>query len=204
MRDQTVIPKSARISYAEFLSRDDEGNCAEWVDRHVIRLPPATNTHSDITLFIAALLRCALDSRQSGVVVMAPFNMKTGPDLPGRSPDVLVVTSEHLSRIREDHLEGPADVVFEIVSESSRTVDRVDKFREYQTGGVREYWIIDPERQTVQLFELGPDSTFHDVACRDDGAYHSEVLPGIWIDPRWLWSKPLPPMTDVLRLWGLM
>jgi Uma2 family endonuclease len=193
-----------RITYEEFLERYMGGEHVEWVDGEVVQVPAVTNTHADINLFLASLLRFALDFSKRGVVRTEPYNMKPGPNLPGRSPDMLVVTSEHLSRVREDHLEGPADVVFEIVSDSSRTTDCVHKYGEYQAGGVREHWIVDPERQTLRLLTLGPDAVFHEVASRQDGAYHSTVLPGIWIDPQWLWSKPLPSTPDVLRLWGLL
>src|SRR5690348_10268819 len=137
MTQQVTSPASHRVqprmSYAEFLERYMNSEHVEWVDGEAVEMPAVSYTNANIAMFLAALLRFALDLRKAGIVLTEPYNMKTGPDLPGRSPDVLVVTSEHLSRVREDHLEGPADVVFEIVSESSRTVDRVDKFREYQT-----------------------------------------------------------------------
>ena len=62
--------------------------------------------------------------------------MKTGRSLPGREPDIIYVTREHLDRIKHVYLEGPADLVVEIVSPESapETAGQVNR------GGVREYW----------------------------------------------------------------
>ena len=61
-----------------------------------------------------------------------------------REPDVLFLAKEHLGRLRDSHIEGPADLVVEIVSKESRGRDRGEKFYEYGEGGVPEYWLLDP------------------------------------------------------------
>lgn len=55
------------------------------------------------------------------------------------------VASEHLDRLKETYLDGPADLVVGIVSPDSVGRDRGEKFYEYAQGGVPEYWLIDPQ-----------------------------------------------------------
>ncbi len=70
--------------------------------------------------------------------------MPVGADLPGRAPDLIFVASGYLDRIKHAHLNGPADTALEIISPESRARDRGEKFYEYEQGGVRQYWLIDP------------------------------------------------------------
>ncbi|MEZ5301901.1 MAG: Uma2 family endonuclease [Verrucomicrobiales bacterium] len=79
---------------------------------------------------------------------------------PGREPDIIFVASENLGRIKNAFLDGPADLAVEVISPESQGRDRGDKFYEYQAGGVREYWIIDPERQVAEFYRLNDRDLF--------------------------------------------
>lgn len=130
--------------------------------------------------------------------------MKTGPGLPGRSPDVFFVRNEHLERVKRLYLEGPADLVIEIISPGSRATDRGDKFYEYEQGGVPEYWLLDPERQQTEFYLRGDDGIYRLVPPGNDGIYRSQALSGLWLNVDWLWQPLPPPIMDVLRKWGLV
>ena len=88
---------------------------------------------------------------------------------------------------------------FSRISPSSRKVDRKDKYKEYEKGGVREYWLIDPKRETADFFRLGKDRRFHAVAVDSDGVFNSEILPGFWLRVEWLWQSPLPSVLSILK-----
>src|SRR3989304_2068525 len=100
---------SAKMTYEEFLDWADEDTWAEWVNGEVMIMTPASYRHQDLADFLTALLRFFVETRQAGIVCSAPFQMKTGPDLPGREPDVLVVASANLGRLQTNRLDGPAD-----------------------------------------------------------------------------------------------
>src|ERR1051326_8073907 len=102
--------------------------------------------------FLLRLFSEFLDERDLGELRYERFQMKTAPDLPGREPDILFVANAHLSRLKETYLEGPGDLVVEIVSPESRERDTEEKFREYEQGGVPEYWIIDLELKQAEYY----------------------------------------------------
>jgi Uma2 family endonuclease len=195
------LPKG-KISYERFLEWLDDDTWAEWVDGEVELMSPISLEHQEVGSFLIALLRLYLLSRPLGRVVYEPFQMKTGADLPGRSPDILFVSNEHLHRLKPTHLDGPADLVVEIVSAESAERDRVQKFAEYERGGVREYWLIDPEKRLAEFYQLGEDGRYERIFAGGEGVYHSAVLSGFWLRVEWLWQQP--SITDILREWGLM
>ena len=212
-----VLPIPPRnMTYAEFLDWADEDLHAEWVDGRVefthLAVDPetleitmsVTMTHSLIVSFLVAILQIWNDTKQAGRVLSAPYQMKTGPELPGREPDVLFVTNANKHRIRDKYLNGPADVAFEIVSEESATRDRIWKLAEYERGGVAEYWIIDPIKNEVLLYCLGDDGKYGLIQTDVDGILRSRVMNGVWFDPDWFWEPELPSAMSVLREWGIL
>jgi Uma2 family endonuclease len=199
------LPASpSRMTYEEFLALDEEGARLEWVDGEVERMSPVTDEHQELAGFLLSLLRAFVEARQLGVVRFEPFQMKTAPNLPGRSPDLFFVANEHRSRITKMHLKGPADMVVEIISPDSRRRDRKTKFGEYEQGGVREYWLLDQPRKQAEFYQLGEDGRYHPMPVGEDSVFHSGVLPGLWLKVEWLWQDPHPPVLSVLREWGLI
>ncbi|GIX48435.1 MAG: hypothetical protein KatS3mg131_2646 [Candidatus Tectimicrobiota bacterium] len=104
-----------KLSYEEFLKWCDEDTWAEWVNGEVILLSPASRRHQQLVVFLVRVLGAFVEQQGLGVVLSAPFQMKTGPELPGREPDLLFIARENLERLKETHLEGPADLVIEVV-----------------------------------------------------------------------------------------
>ncbi len=200
----TPLPPGKTLAYEEFLDWLEDDTHAEWVDGKVMLMSPISVKHQNVGRFLLALVSHFTELHQMGLVSYEPFQMKTGPDLPGRSPDILFVANENLSRLKETYLDGPADLVIEIVSPESRVRDRGEKYYEYEQGGVREYWLIDPLRKQAEFNVLGEDSFYRAVPIGDDGIFRSRVLEGLWLKVDWLWQEPLPPLLDVLREWGLV
>jgi Uma2 family endonuclease len=178
-----------KVTYEEFLEWADEDTLAEWVDGEVVMYSPASKRHQDIEGFLYEVLRAYVRLRGLGEVIQAPFQMKLEH---GREPDLLFLAREHLDRLRETHLDGPADVVVEIVSSESVGRDRGTKFYEYESGGVPEYWLIDPIREQAEFYRLGATGTYETVFAGREGVYRSEAIPGFWLKVAWLWQEPLP------------
>jgi len=196
---EQLKPAKMRMSLQEFLEWTDEDVWAEWEDGEVIIISPASYRHQEIVGFLATLFRLFLEERDMGVVLTAPFSMRLPISNRVREPNVLVVLKENLDRIKKNFLEGPADLVVEIVSEDSVLRDRGTKFAEYELDGVKEYWLIDPDRERADFFVLGESGRFERKLPDKRGFYHSAVLKGFRLNVNWLWQSPPPKVSEVFR-----
>ena len=195
--------ETKKISYEEFLDQyGEEGAYAEWVDGDVIMAPPVSERHQDIGRFILNILSFYVESRVPGKVFYAPYQMRL--EFSSREPDVFFVAASHLDRVKDNYLDGPADMVVEIISKESQNRDRGDKFFEYESAGIPEYWLIDPIRNQAEFYRLDAQNHYCYVPLDADGVFHSEVLPGFWLKVSWVWQEPLPSIWDVLREWRLL
>ena len=199
----TGVPP-VEMTYEDFLQWEGENQHVEWVDGRMMFMSPVSDEHSDHTIFLSSLFRHYTEAHRLGRVFCEPFQMKTGPDLPGRSPDIIFVATKNLGRLKRLHLNGPADLVVEVISPSSRAVDRGEKFYEYEQGGVREYWLIDPDREQAEFYQRSKTGIYQLIPSGPDGRYHSKVLDGLWLKVEWLWQRPLPPLLTVLKEWRLI
>ena len=198
------LPAARGMSYAEFLDWCDEDTLAEWVDGEVIMTSPASLAHQTLVGFLLKILGTYAEQRELGQVIAAPFQMKTGPDLPGREPDLLFIGRENLGRLESVYLDGPADLAIEVVSRGSRLRDRGEKLAEYEMGGVREYWVLDPEEQRADFYVLAADGRYERRRTDEDGIYPSEVIAGFRLREAWLWQQPLPKALSALKELGMV
>jgi Uma2 family endonuclease len=99
-------------------------------------------------------------------------------------PDVLYVSRENQSRITEANLQGPPDLAIEVLSESNRRHDEVTKRKLYERAGVQEYWIVDPELETVKVHRLdgGALARVAELSREGDGHLSSPLLPSFSMD----------------------
>jgi len=196
------VGDAVRITYEDFLEREWDDPHVEWVDGQVIMMAPISDEHDDVAGLLYSLLRAFVEKRGLGVVKHDPFQMKTGPKLPGRAPDILFLAKKNLARKKKTHVEGPADAVVEVISPDSRGIDRGDKFFEYEAGGVKEYWLIDPERKQAEFYNLGRDGIYRPAPVTD-GIFRSGVIKRFWLRVSWLWQRPLPHLVDLHKELGL-
>ncbi len=189
-----------RMTYQEFLAWADEDTLAEWVEGEVIVTSPASKRHQDLSGFLESVLRLFVETHQLGVVLSAPFQMKLEH---GREPDLLFVATEHLERLQATYLDGPADLVVEVVSPESVGRDRGETFYEYAQGGVPEYWLIDPQIEWAEFYHLS-GNRYRPLFMGEAGRYDSQRLPGFSLQVEWLWQEPLPPVLNVIRQLGLL
>jgi len=193
-------PVRLHMSYEEYLARDDDNHIVEWVNGEVIIHMPTTNEHQVALEFLFALLRQYVNLLQLGLVRIAPFQVKLWPGGPSREPDMFFLQEANRHRLASKRLDGPPDLVVEIISPSSVKIDREQKFREYAQAGVPEYWIIDsrPKRERADFYALTADGNYQLFATEDDERVESRVLPGFWLNPTWLWLEHKPDILTIL------
>jgi Uma2 family endonuclease len=129
------------------LGEDPPGVRLELVEGEVAVSPSPLPKHSHAIVQLTIILGIHLRQHPSGKLftdvdtIVDEFNV--------RRPDLLFFSNEHLHLIGEKAMEGPPDLCVEVVSPSSRLIDKRDKFRQYANFGVPNYWIVDPEARTI-------------------------------------------------------
>ena len=199
------IVSSSKMTYEEFL-REYDGQYAEYVDGEVIKNMSVTQRHDDLTRFLQALLRFFVEAKRLGKIHGEPYQIKMliGDKIKGREPDIFFVKSENLDRIGEQFFDGAPDLVIEVISPESVMRDTQDKFEEYETGGVNEYWIIDPNRRTANFYGYDENKKYRMLPISADGKFESRIIEGLWIKTDWLWQDELPNLMDILKDWKLV
>ena len=92
----------------------------------------------------------------------------------GQIYDISVICDPN--RINEKGCNGAPDFIIEIVSPSSQRMDYLTKLFKYRTAGVREYWIVNPMKQTIQTYFFG------DVEDSNQYSFDDEISVGIYDD----------------------
>ena len=197
MARELIEPAAAKprlaMTYEAWLEwAGEQERKTEWVDGEVIVFMPTTVRHADVVGFLYTLLLHYARFLNLGRVLAESVEMRLAGA--ARVPDVLFVAREHLDRLTDKRLLGPADLVVEVVSEDSVARDREEKFREYAAAGVPEYWLIDarPGEQRADFYQRTEEGVYRPMPLDADGRYQSKVVPGFWLRPEWLWQEPLP------------
>jgi Uma2 family endonuclease len=108
-----------------------------------------------------------------------------------------VVRPDRQHLLKQAYLDGAADLVIEIASDSDPGLDRREKLPRYREAGIEEIWLVDPfeQRVLVETKELRG----YVARTLSSGRLESRVLPGFWIDVSWLWRDRLPSALECLR-----
>lgn len=201
---ELVQVANTKMSYEEFLEwNGTDGVWAEWVEGEIFEMSNPSLIHQRITRFLTAILQFYVESKDLGEVLPAPFQLKFDFRKIGRQPDIMFVSKANSDNIKKQFVEKNADLVIEVISPESRGRDRGEKFYEYETAGVKEYWLIDTERKQAEFYTLGENGYFSFVSI-ENGIFESKVLQGLTLKVEWLWQDELPTLMEVLKDWKLV
>ncbi|MFN7016075.1 MAG: Uma2 family endonuclease [Fimbriimonadales bacterium] len=193
------------MSFEQFIEWLDEDTHAEWVEGRVILKMPVSVKHQHENRYLLKLLAAWIeDYHQMGYVYTAPLQVKlTLPDGSQRSreSDLVVILHDRLAQLTEQYFDGAPNLIVEILSPSTRAVDRSAKFVEYEAAGVPEYWLVDPEREYAEFWQLDETGVYRAAFAGSAGVYRSREVAGLWLQVEWLWSQP--SLLEVLQAWGL-
>ena len=149
------VVSTAKMTARQFLmlGEDPPGVRLELVDGEVAVSPSPRPRHSYPVLKLAVLLDNHVTEHDLGLLIQDTDTVFGEYDV--RRPDILFFTKARQHLVREDEaIEGAPDLCVEVVSPSSGTIDRKDKFEQYAAGEVQHYWILDPQQRSLEGFKL--------------------------------------------------
>ncbi len=188
--NEVTIPCRDEAELFELTSGID-GRICELTRGEVIVHSPVKKAHAELAALLVTILKVFLDRRGTGSIHTEPYSMRLAPDLI-RQPDLFFVTTERSERLTDDYLDGAADLVIEIVSDTpaSRRRDTHEKREEYESHGVREYWAIDSARSVIHAHVLDEAGRYTSTEVRS-GRLDSVACVGFWLDVDWLLGERL-------------
>lgn len=166
-----------KLTYGDLRLFSDDEKRHELIDgEHIMTLSPRI-IHQNASGNLFALLRDFVRKHKLGRVFAAPVDVVFS-DFDVTVPDILFVSRERAQIITEENVRGAPDLVIEILSPSTAEMDRKTKFRLYEKYGVREYWLVAPDAEIVQIFALRANG--FELVGNYSGAQEirSEVLTG--------------------------
>jgi Uma2 family endonuclease len=176
-----------RLTYEDYLEFPEDGNRHELVAGDHVVTPAPNIRHQRLVGELFARLRAFVKEQSLGELLVAPTDVVLS-EHDVVQPDLLFVAREHLDRIGEAHVDGPPDLVVEIVSEATRRRDEVLKRHLYDRHGVGEYWLVDPVVEVVKVYRRGAGGRFEpsselssELSLEGGDVLRSPLLPGLEI-----------------------
>lgn len=200
------LPKVApgdRMTDDEFFQFAPEDRKAELIGGTLVMPSPAYYPHEDRQGFLLTILRAFVRHNRLGVTLgsRTAVHLQTGENY---EPDILFVAAARTQIVRREGIFGPPDLVVELLSPGTATLDWGVKRRVYAQSGVRELWMIDPNGLDGSAFFQREESGLKEVAFAD-GVLRSLAVPGFYLRAEWLWpaSGELPDEIGVLKELGV-
>jgi len=170
---------SVKFTYEDFVHFPDDGKRHEIIDGEHYVTPSPNTKHQRVVSRLVRALGNYLEAHPIGEVFVGPFDVIFS-DLNVVEPDVLYVSHERREILTNQHIRGAPDLVVEILSPSTRKTDEMVKRKLYERFGVREYWVIDPELDAIQVYRSveGTFTRAAELSLEAGDALLTPLLPG--------------------------
>ncbi len=134
-----------------------EGTRYQLLDGEMILAPSPTDKHQRLLGNLYRALHAFVYAGNLGQVRLAPLDVVLS-DYDVAQPDLMFVSNERAGIVTEANVQGAPDLVVEILSPSTSGYDKGYKRALYARHEVREYWLVDPDAETVEVLVLGEES----------------------------------------------
>jgi Uma2 family endonuclease len=146
------------LTYADYAAMPEDGKRYELLDGILFEMAAPSNLHQFmVTQLVTQLTNAITDTQLMALCAPCDVRLPQSDETPDGAttvvqPDVLVIPTKN----RLDACQTGAPIfAIEVLSPSSQKHDRVRKLQIYEDSGVREYWIVDPEKFTLDIYRYG-------------------------------------------------
>ena len=153
------LPNQKNEYTADYIYSLPDGERAELIDGQIYYMAPPNRKHQEILLELAGIIRDYIKSKDGLCkLYIAPFAVFLNEDDKTYvEPDISLICSP--DKLNVKGCAGAPDWVIEIVSPGSRRMDYYTKLFKYRTAGVREYWIVDPDKNRIMVYNFESEDT---------------------------------------------
>jgi len=179
---EDTIEERESYTYEDY-AKLPEGAPYQLVGGKLVMTPSPSPLHQAISKKLAFMIMGFSEPAGLGYVYYAPLDVFFS-DEDVFQPDIIFISKEREDIISKKNIQGAPDIVIEILSPASAYYDLREKFKTYETGGVREYWIVDPRLKKIEVYES--DHMKFKLVCEaeGEGLVFSKVLQGFSVTPQ--------------------
>jgi Uma2 family endonuclease len=170
--------RPARLTYDDYLLFPDDGRRHEILDGEHYATSSPSRRHQAVSIRLSSRLHLFVDEHALGEVYSARLCVVlSAHDIV--EPDLLFVSRPRLPLFTEWNFQGAPDLIAEILSDSTRSVDEGIKRDRYEAAGVQEYWLVDPDRETVTVYRLKGERFEMAAELSRQDVLATPLLPGL-------------------------
>lgn len=187
LRELEALLEDEHARRQQFYEHITEEEKVEFINGEVVMHSPVKLQHNRVSVLLSRLLSTYVSMNQLGFVGHEKILISlTRNDY---EPDICFFTSEKADTFTPGQWQfPPPDFVVEVLSPGTEQSDRTTKFMDYAAHDVREYWIIDPDAETVEQYLLEQQQYTLRLKVRD-GSLESQVLAGFTIPVRAIFDE---------------
>lgn len=187
-----AAPADTRFTYDDFVLFPDDGKRHEIIDGEHVVTPSPNVRHQRLVRRLLVEIELYLKTNpRAGEVFSAPLDVVLS-HFDVVEPDLLFVAGDQTDILTEKNIQGAPALVVEVLSKGTRKRDAQIKRRLFERTGVREYWLVDPELDTVRVFRPsleGKLARLVELTSEDGDVLTTPLLPGWQIDLRELFRN---------------
>jgi len=174
-----ALRRSPKLTYHDYVLFPDDGKRREIIDGELYVSPSPTTRHQEIVLRLAVAFSRFLEDAGGGRVFVAPLDVVLF-DTDIVEPDIVFVSDADADVITEKNIKGTPTLLVEVLSDPAR--DRRLKRGRYARFGVKEYWIVDPDADRVEVYRLAEDGYGKPEIAEPPERLTTNLLPGLDVD----------------------
>ena len=178
----STATEKKKHTYEDYLKTPDDARY-ELIEGDLLMTPSPVTKHQRILRDLGFELLSFVRAKNLGEIFLAPYDVYFDNENVVQ-PDILFISRERLNLIGEKNMQGPPDLVIEILSESTAYRDLIQKKKLYARYCVKEYWIVIPEEESVGIYSIKNDVFILHKSFGKDDTLESPVLKGLKIDLR--------------------
>jgi len=183
------LPRSTDLTYEDYLQLPENGGTRyEILDGDLAVTPAPLTRHQRVSRNLGRILDAYVHSRHLGELFYAPTDVILA-ETSVVEPDLLFVVAARASIISRRAIEGPPDLMIEILSPTTAKRDRETKLKLYARYGVAHYWILDPDGRWIELYENDGGSFRQTTRAEGNATLRCTLFPELEIRLGEVWAE---------------
>ena len=185
---ETALPyRNKKCTYEDY-AKLPEGAPYQLIGGELVLSPAPETKHQRISRKLATKMTVFAEDHDLGEVFDAPTDVYFNEE-ETYQPDVLFVPWDKENIVEKSRINGAPDLVVEVLSPSTAKDDLTTKFQTYEQYGVKEYWIIDPEDNSIKVYLQNEGRLALSQVVHGHGLIESKVLAGFAVDADYLFRR---------------